>query len=214
MRRVVPLLIGLAVLVTVGLVHGRWTDRWQPSTDLVEAADRVAQLPENIGDWKGQEVVQDPEALAMAGAVGHYSRRFQDPQTGEQVLVILLVGKASRLVVHRPEHCYTTAGYIIKNQPTTLRLGIPGLEEAELATGLFVRDEVTGPSQLRIFWAFGANHRWSAPTSPRWAFAREPLLYKLYLIRGVAEEPGSIREDPSLRLLGELLPLLERQLSW
>lgn len=214
MLRVFPLLVGLTVLVAVGLVHGVWTDRWHPSTNLVEATERVAELPADIGGWQGREVPQDPEALAMAGAVGHYSRSFLDPETGERVLVILLVGKASRLVVHRPEHCYTTAGYSIKGQPTTVKVQVPGVEEAELATGLFTRDEAEGPNQLRIFWSFGTAHRWSAPSSPRWSFAREPMLYKLYVIRSVIEQPGPIESDPCLRLLGEMLPLLDQKLFW
>lgn len=213
MLRALPLLVGLTVLGTAGLVHGLWTDRWRSAADLLEARDLVAELPADIGAWKGEEVEQDPDALEMAGAIGHYSRTFLDPKTGEKVLVILLVGKAARMAVHRPEHCYTAAGYELKSKPTEVQVTPPDSEPAELGTALFGRDEATGPSVLRIFWSYGTTQRWSAPANPRWQFARERVLYKLYVIRSIAGQPGLIRDDPCVRFFGEFLPVLERTLS-
>src|SRR4051812_1515404 len=109
--RVVPVVVGLVLLVGGGVVHGLWTDRWTHSTVVDEWAARLEQLPPDLGAWKGVAYEQEPETLDLAGAVGHYSRTFTDPVTGEQVLVILLCGKPKRLVVHRPEDCYRAAGF-------------------------------------------------------------------------------------------------------
>jgi len=201
------------VLAASGLVHGLWTDRWQPSTALVEATARVEQLPDSIGAWKSVPYEQDAQALEMAGATAHYSRSFLDPVTGDRVLVILMAGKASRMVVHRPEHCYTAAGYVLNGKPVEVKIQPKGLAVSEFASGSFSRDEATGPSQMRIYWSFFANDRWSVPSNPRWEFARERVLYKLYVLRNVAGSSRLIsRDDPCLRLLGELLPILDQTL--
>ena len=50
------------------------------------------------------------------------------------------------------------------------------------------------------------------PAFPRWAFARRPVLYMLYVSRNV-ENPGPIQTDPCVRLLGQLLPVLNKTLG-
>ncbi len=212
MSRVLPVLIGILVLVTTGLVHGWWTDRWHPSNELLQATQRLNQLPTQLGDWKSEEHLQDPQVLEMAGAVGHYSRTFVDPRSGSRVLVILLVGKAARMAVHRPEHCYTAAGYRMTGSPIQVKIQPNGHAVSEFDTALFTRDDPGGPNQMRIFWSFGSSHGWSVPSSPRWKFAQERVLYKLYVLRNVAGDPGPIIQDPCIQVLGELLPAFERTL--
>lgn len=214
MSRALPVLVGLAVLLAAGLVHGLWTDRWRPSPALAEAKALLDSLPADLGPWKGREVEQDPEMLELAGAAAHYSRSFIDPQTGDSVLVILLVGRASRMVVHRPEHCYSAAGFELAGKPERTTVEPPGVAPAEMFTGLFTRDEATGPTRLRIFWSFFApSSGWSAPANPRLSFAQEKVLYKLYVLRGVTRPKEPIKNDPCVRLLGELLPVLDRALG-
>jgi hypothetical protein len=106
MSRRLPFLVGIALLLGAGVVHGLWTGRWQPSQEVAAAAARLHTLPDDIGTWKGEVAEQDPEDLKMAGAVSHWSRQFTDSVTGEQALVILLCGKSARMMVHRPETCY------------------------------------------------------------------------------------------------------------
>jgi hypothetical protein len=212
MGRFASFLVGLGLLVGGGVVHGVWTDRWQPSEAVAEAARRLAGLPDAVEGWQSEDLPQDPDELQAAGAAGCWSRTFAEAATGEKVLVILLAGQARRLVVHRPEHCYRSAGYEMSGQAGHAQLG-----PAEFWTGLFVRDEPTAPDRTRILWSWrpadAAGGSWSAPNNPRLAFARCPALYKLYVIRG--EGPGAPRaeDDPSLRLLRRLLPAIDRALT-
>ena len=210
--RSIAIVVGFLVLVSAGVVHGVWTDRWHQSEQLSLAVERFAQLPDDLGPWKGRAYEQDPAALALTGAIGHYSRSFLDPQTGERVLVILLVGKPARMSVHRPEHCYQAAGYTMSGPALKAQLRVDGAEEAEFFTGLFSRDEAAGLSQMQIFWAFSAGERWEAPDSPRTRFARRDVLFKLYVIRNVAGSPGPLNDDPGVRLMGRLLPELKANL--
>jgi hypothetical protein len=221
MPRSVPFLVGLVVLLGLGAVQGVWTDRWRPSVELGEAAARLGNLPADIGAWKGEEYEQDADELKLAGAVGHWSRAFTDPETGEKVLVILLCGKPARVSVHRPEHCYRSAGFELATPP--LRVQVKPLaataapadgesQPAQLWTGLFSRDVAKGTDQVRIFWSWSTGGPWEAPDSPRWTFARQPALYKLYVIRSVTG-PVLLADDPCVRLLGQLLPILDNALT-
>jgi hypothetical protein len=210
--RLLPLLSGLVILVMSAVVHGVLTHRWQPGMELQQAVDRLQQLPDTFGDWIGEPFEQDAQSLAFAGAIGNYSRRFTNQQTGDQVMVSLLVGRSQRMVVHRPEHCYTAVGYQLIGSPVRFEMQPPGKASGELFTAIFQRDETHGPSRLRIFWAFGSSDGWKAPDNPRLAYAGVPVLYKLYVVRPVAVNSSEVRADPCVGLLNELLPALSRTL--
>lgn len=210
-----PVLLALPVLLGGGALHGLWTDRWSPSPHLAEAAAKLEALPEDIGPWTSVPYEQDAEALAMTAAVGHYSRTFTDPLTGEKVLVMLLAGKPAQMVVHKPEDCYRAAGFTQLGDSERIKATLPDGSESELFTGLFNRDEAAGPTQLRIFWSwYGSDiHKWQAPSAPRFHFARQPVLYKLYIVRSIVGPGPPLTEDPAYRLLTVLLPVLNHRLS-
>jgi hypothetical protein len=213
MARGLAVLIGFGVLLAGGVVHGVWTNRWHAAGELDRAAGRLAALPDDAGEWKGTAQEQDAESLAISGAAAYYSRSFADPETNEPVLVILLAGKPARMAVHKPEDCYRAAGYELGGQPIKVTVTPAGQPGADLWTGLFSREDLgKGASQLRIFWTWYAAGRWEAPENPRWAFARQPVLYKLYVIRTV-NTSTPIQAEPCVRLLGELLPVLNKALA-
>lgn len=214
MFRLLSLMVALALVLGVGAVHGTWTDRWGRSEVLEAAAERLAALPDDLDDWKGVAYEQEPEALALAGAVTHYSRTFTDPVTGDKVLVMLLLGKPARMSVHRPEHCYRAAGYAMLTEQIGVQLRPQGEDaDSSFSTALFSREETSGPNQLRIFWSFSDGSPWKCPKSPRLEYARSPLLYKLYVLRNVNSAQDAIADDPCIRLMGKLLPLLRRTLG-
>jgi hypothetical protein len=217
LKRSLPVLAGLAVLVGTGVVHGLWTDRWRHSAELEEAAERLALLPDDVGPWRGRLAELDPAELAGAGAVGHWARYLTDPASGETVLVLLLCGRPGRMSVHRPEHCYRAAGYEMAGDPLHVQVrphGVPaGDGGAEFFTALFARSTESGPETLRIFWSWLSAGEWKAPDHPRLEFARQRALYKLYLIRTVTGPASSLEADPCVELLGRLLPVLHRTLA-
>lgn len=209
--RAMAVVLGVVVLLAGGLVHGLWSDRWQPAPDLDHAVARLARVPTTLEGWTSFPESLDPEALNLTGAIGHYSQNFVDAETGERVLVIILCGKPARMSVHRPEDCYRAAGYQILGRPSRVTLTPEDADRAEFWSSLFVRDEATGPEQLRIFWAW-LGERWEAPDSPRLQFAGRRVLFKMYVIRNVSGQAGPIDSDPCVRLLAKLLPVLQRTL--
>jgi hypothetical protein len=116
------------------------------------------------------------------------------------------------MVVHRPEHCYRSAGYEMIDRPTSLTVEPKDGPPAEMWTALFAREQSSGTDRLRIFWSWLGSDRWEASASPRWRFARQRVLYKMYVIRN-ATQPIPLHADPCVQLLGQLLPVLERELK-
>src|SRR5262249_2096079 len=83
---------------------------------------------------------------------------------------------------------------------------------AEFKTARMVRQKAGEETKLRIFWAWSASGTWSAPDDPRLPFARQTALYKLYLIRELNRPGETLEEDPSIDLMRQLLPELQRAL--
>ncbi|MBY0232178.1 MAG: EpsI family protein [Gemmataceae bacterium] len=217
MRTRFPVLAGVALLLAGGLTHGLWTGRWTPSPRLAEARERLASLPADLGAWKGEDYERDPDELAaelaLSGAVGHYVRVFREPGTGEKVLVMLLAGRPAQMAVHRPEDCYRAAGYEMAGPASKATVEATGAPAAEMFTGLFRRDDADGVSQMRIYWAWQGEDGWEAPRSPRFRFARQPVLYKLYVIRDVSGGDAAPQSDPCVALMAELLPALHKAIN-
>lgn len=219
MVRAAILLSGLLLVISGGVVHGLWAERWRPSQLAEEAAARLETLPTQIDNWPSEPFEQKEEDLALTGALNHYSRIFTHPVSGEAIAVILLCGRPAQMVVHRPEHCYRAAGYEPAGAAIKLLLKYPvpeqGEETAEFFTGLFTREETAGPNQLRIFWSWltpQSGSCWSAPSNPRFAFARSGALYKLYVIRNTTGSHVPAVEDPAAQLILKLLPVFRAKL--
>jgi hypothetical protein len=128
------------------------------------------------------------------------------------VSVLLLCGLPGNISTHTPDACYPGVGYTLGNgQRFIHRYGVPE-RAAEFQTAVASRAG-TKPSSLRLYWAWHGSSGWSSPENPRWAFAAEPVLSKLYIVRetgGVAVDP---KADPCAQFLSLLLPKLDRVMS-
>jgi lipopolysaccharide/colanic/teichoic acid biosynthesis glycosyltransferase len=205
-----PLVAAAVILIIgAGLVHGAWTNRWGPPAELVELAARFDQVPMGIGDWKATEQEVPAAVRAMSGAVACFSRQYTNRNRGLSVSVLLLGGLPGKISTHTPDVCYPGAGYVLSAlAPYVTDYGSGG-QRAEFRTAVARREE-TNPSVLRIFWGWNAGNRWSAPEVPRWSYATESSLCKLYVIRETAGDVVDPAHDPCNELLSVLLPELDR----
>jgi hypothetical protein len=200
----------MTLLLATGLVHGIWTERWQPSEALEQAAARVGRLPLDIGDWQGSDVTVDPEAFTQAGARGYWARSYSRRDGGGSVLVILMCGRAGRMAVHTPEVCYRGAGYdLLETATRTVARDEAGIELGSFWSARFSKQSGTA-NDLRLSWAWGEGNGWQASTNPRWDFRGQPFLYKLYASHelATAESP-----DLTAEFLRQFLPVLKEVLT-
>jgi hypothetical protein len=190
-------------LVASGVVHGIWTERWQPSVDVARAAEHLDDLPLEIGSWQGQRVEVKP-GQAGAGVAGFIQRRYENPHTGAVVVVALVCGRPGPVSIHTPDVCYGAIGYRV---PDRQRLPAPGDQGSFWKTDA-TRTTATDEVRLRIYYGWYASAKWVAPDDARTAFPREPVLHKLYVVRELGSAES--KAEPCEEFLQALLPELRR----
>jgi hypothetical protein len=209
MRRLLLIVPAVVAVVATGVVHGFWTGRWQLSAAPAEAASRLATVPLEAGDWLGQDLETDPRLLT--DAYGVLYRRYVHRKTGKAVTLYLLCGRPGPLSVHTPDVCYGGSGF------TVTRLGRQSCGTGPDAAGRFeaaqmAKRRLSENVLLRVFWSWSADGPWVLPDNPRVTFAQHPVLYKMYLIRELAQANEPVEDDPSLDLMRQLQPELRRSL--
>jgi hypothetical protein len=211
MKNTILVAAALIILAGTGWVHGRWTNRWRPTPELAKIAGQLQSLPETIGDWR-LELTREipPRELAMTGAVGNVSRVYTNNAKGQSVSILVLTGLPGDISTHTPDVCYPGAGYVLGAAEDYTRSY--GDHKAGFRTATASKGGAS-PSFLRIFWAWRGSKGWSAPESARWAFAAEPLLTKLYVVRDTRGAISDPREDPCNDFIPPLLAELDRILT-
>ena len=208
--RTLPVSIGLALVLGPAALHGLWTQRWQPSPAIEAAAARLADVPLAFGDWQGEALTLDPDAVAQAKLTGCWMRRYTHAATGRNVTVLLMCGPAGPVSVHTPEWCFRGAGYDMAGP--AIKYSVNTEPPAEFWTAQFSKPGPVLPDQLRIFWAWSATGAWEAPRQPRLAFGRSTVLYKLYIFRNLTAPQEPLDDDPCREFMRVFLPELSRTL--
>lgn len=207
----IRIVAAVILIVGTGILHGSWTNRWRPSGEAMKLAARLESVPMDIGAWKGTAVDVPTVDRQSAGGDACLARQYSDPNRGVTLLVVFLAGLPARISSHPPEACFPAAGYAMR---PTVTLGMPygrDNRRAEFQTTLAMH-EGPPPSAVRIFWSWTAGQRWSAPENPRWKFAHEAVLCKLYVIRETTGAVADPAGDPCVSFLNIFLPELDRRL--
>jgi len=118
-RPVIAAAVAASVLMLVfGLAYRVLAARLEApvdSTPISSAA--LARFPVQIGDWAGQEVPMDEEIVRATDTDAHLSRRYSRHGSLESVSFYVASGvKARDLMPHRPEVCYTGAGWTLTDR--------------------------------------------------------------------------------------------------
>jgi hypothetical protein len=214
MTRTPPVLAAATILILSGFGHGLWTGRWTESAALERAVHRLDRIPLTLGDWQGQQDVPlDPKVMILADFSGSLSRHYVNRRDGSGVAVVLVCGPPGPVATHPPEICMTGAGYEATSATGKIfaDYGSP-TRAAEFKAVAFLKQGPTRSPPLNVFWSWSATGTWTAPDYPRLAFARHPVLYKLYVSHQTTRDGEPLKGDPSLEFLRELLPALETAL--
>jgi hypothetical protein len=199
----------LVFVVGSGVVHGLWTGRWQKPVALEVAVARVTQVPLVIGDWHGKDIPVDAREFAQAGAESYWARTYTDKN--RSVTVLLMCGQVRHMAVHTPEVCYQGLGFQMVDVPENIVVPYgPARDKAEFWTARFTR-QLGFVGDLRLFWAWNGSGTWQAPTSPRWTYAGQPFLYKLYVVEE-STAPQRLENDAAVMFLGQFLPVAKAKL--
>jgi EpsI family protein len=103
------------------LVAGGATERWVASElQRVNTVPRLPpgtleQIPLRLGEWRGREIQLDPRVVRATDTDDHVTRVYARPGSAEAVSLFVGYGVRLRdLSRHRPEVCYTSAGWTLE----------------------------------------------------------------------------------------------------
>jgi hypothetical protein len=213
MFRILSLLTTFCLMVTVGVVEGRWTNRWQSSSRLAEATARLDELPLSVADWQGKAEPLDPKQLVAAQLTGGVVCNYVHRHTGANVSIMLVCGRPGPVARHPPEICYQGQGYVLHGAPTRQVLARQGdAPEDSFWLLRFDREEAGVRDYLRLFYAWTASGRWEASDTPRFTFANSGALYKLYIMEHPRRLDEPLDQSPVQEFMHAFLPKLQQVL--
>ncbi len=209
---------GVTLILISGVIQGIQTNRWTESTEVLEAAARLANVPQTIGKWESTELTIPDEQLKQAGAAGYVARVYKNRTTRQEVHVMLLCGNHGPISLHPPTVCFTSAGWVIKdNKRTEVTKAESDTVLGEFQEAVFHHESPTQTVKMKTLWAWNSDGRWRAPDNPRFAFGGSPYLYKIYLStvlprseKRPAANQRDAAENSCIDFAQEFLPLLQK----
>jgi Protein of unknown function (DUF3485) len=208
MMKYLPAVTAVLAILSVGLVHGFWTDRWQVSEAVATAAARLNRIPRTVGDWQGKPLEGNQNGdPALAGQL---YLRYVNRKTGDAVSVALVCGRAAVVCIHTPDVCYRASGFAMGKR-NLYELKQAG-KTARFFTSQAEKTNAADQTKLRIFWSWFAAGEWQAVDNPRLKFHGPRPLYKFYVIHELTT-PLPLEQDPSLDFLRQFLPQAEKALG-
>jgi hypothetical protein len=165
-----------------------------------------------IGTWSGTEESLEPGIMEQAQIEGYLLRRYTDEQSGTVVSLLIVCGRPGPVSVHTPDVCYGGAGFALESGMKALDIEDVG-GPARFRVGDFIKEASTRVDRLRVFWAWTVGSGFEEPTRPRIAYALQPYLYKMYVVRNLAGGNPAPEDDPSVGFLKAALPVLQATLG-
>ncbi|MFO0959099.1 MAG: hypothetical protein U0800_17005 [Isosphaeraceae bacterium] len=190
----------------------------------------LGSLPINVGHYHAQEGVDmklDPAVMRYAGGKDDLVRTYVDEDTGISLMVMVLYGRADRVVEHIPDLCYSGAGYVPSQVGPGRRdraiefEGIDGRpESASFRIGVYEKGLAQGSVQREeAYHAFRFRDRWS-PENPMTGRNRRPFgIFKIQVQRrlGPYEYQNANRRNaianPCEAFLQDFLATFEQRLA-
>jgi hypothetical protein len=203
--------LAFALTILSGVLQGRMRNRWGPSPDTVHAADRLAEVPLQFGDWRLLSPGKlDEEAARELECVGYFIRNYKNQVTGDLVNITVLLGPPGPISVHTPEVCFGSRDYKIMGQREEVAIhGADGKDDQFWRLSYKDNNNLRG-SMLRVYYAWSAGTRWSASGDPRFKYAGQPYLYKIQLSSPLPVEADLQVDDPCKKFLEEFLPVARK----
>jgi hypothetical protein len=206
MQRYWPIALIVLVFGGLGLANALKPSPGQSEeATLVQA--KLDALPMTIGDWKAEASTIPPKQLVVAEAQAHLSRIYTNAKSRSSINVMLLYGEPGPLGAHTPETCYAGAGF--------KQLGTPSVKSvagrsADYWSGNFeTGGDVT--STVNVNWTWGTDGVWKASDNPRFDFAGQTAIFKLYITRTLPRKDSET--NPVEEFLPEFLKQLQGQLK-
>jgi hypothetical protein len=146
------------------------------------AAKRLKEaIPEKHGNWRlVREVPFSEDVVNMLQCPAYVNRTYMHQQTGDVVIVTVLVGPPGPIGAHTPEICYGSQNYSILGNRQSIKIVDRQQKEHSLwQVSMEPKNATVAPQTVLYAWSTGES--WSAANDPRLNYAGEPYLYKIQI---------------------------------
>jgi hypothetical protein len=187
MTRTLSLTFCGVLVMAAAVVHGASTHRWaafQPNPERITAFHAYAV---SLADYTSKEI---PSELPVKERSSVSCRHYTSPSGLPSVLVSVTSGPPGAVSTHTPDVCYPGSGYKIVMGPKKESIDLPGGGTATYLVADFEKKSATSSDRQRVRWSWTTNGVWDVPNRPRFAYLREPLLLKIYLVTTLS--PGAL----------------------
>jgi Protein of unknown function (DUF3485) len=211
MSKVLIVLAAVLMLAAGGAVEIARSGRTASDKQVNEAKAKLAAIPLTVGDWVGKDVEFDTRQLEQAEAAAHVNRVYVREKTGDAITLLILAGSPKAIGAHDPTVCYGGAGFKQFKPEQSMPVEAGDGKRDTFWSARFDTD--TFPiTSLQVQWAWTVDGNWAASTRPRIDYARDPLLYKVYVSRQIGQK-ATDDKDPTMDLLTVLMPDVRRSLA-
>ena len=173
--------IAFVLIAASGIASGLWDNRWFVSHELVTISRRVAELPLDLGHWKGEDVDQDPDVTARLVRQGTIhamkTRIYRNVCTGQTVNILLATGRPGPISSHNPMTCVVNKGVmVLSSDPANATVEVASLDPVGF-TQCNVRNTSSAGQieEWSIFWTWHSSKGWTSTNNPRLASPRTGL---------------------------------------
>jgi len=176
-----------------GWLHGRMVAPSGRNSELLGTAVKRLKEPvaERHGNWRMvKEIPFTDDVLEMLQNPAYINRSYMHQQTGDVVLVTVIVGTPGPVSVHTPEVCYGSQNFAILGDRSHVKVVDREKNEHSFwQVSMEAKNSAVAPQTVLYAWSTGDF--WSAVSDPRLAHAGGPYLYKIQL----AGPPSSAKDE-------------------
>lgn len=110
---IIATIVASSIMLSFGIGYRVLAARLAAPIDTIPLSqEELERLPLQIGDWTGREVPLDDAIVRATDTDAHVNRSYSRQNAPESVLLYIAYGVRVRdLAPHRPEVCYTGAGW-------------------------------------------------------------------------------------------------------
>lgn len=191
--------LGIAIvvlLVSAGAVlHGAATYRWAAISPVSGKADAIHDHTIQVGDFNGAIVPTEFEIKEKSRVT---CREYKSPTQPFGAMVSVTSGPPGAVATHAPDVCYPTSGYRTVSAPKKETVTLPGGTTINYFVAVFEKKSGSQPDRQRVRWAWAVpGGKWEAPDRARFAYLREPELFKLYVVTPLPVDDADRPADDS-----------------
>jgi hypothetical protein len=200
-----------ALTLLSGVIQGTIRHRWGQPAKMLEASEKLKQIPSQFGTWKlakmkTTEEVDDAE-VDMLEAASYTVRDYHSDGLRNDVVVTLLLGATGPIAAHTPDVCLPS--YAHRTRGERKKVSITNADAAsDCFWALTYQENNAEGKWRRVYYAWSDGGPWSAPDDARFKFAGSPYLYKVQ-VSGNFPAGADPENDVCRKFLREFVPKLK-----